>query len=320
MARPEVAGELLLPTLSPLPSPALPEACELVGLVRTPKPGPGAADPGVAPSIKGALPVYEAGYNRGIVARELRRMWERGGFVGVMQGVGGPLARAAIVELMRRAESPTFRWEGGELAYLTSWSVVLSRASAGPLGFRLANVLSKLSSERSVEIPIARAFARRFSGLRVLEVGNVMSSYMRLPPQWDVIDRYEVAPGVRNEDIVTVPAESTYDAVISISTLEHVGWDEPNPDPKMFRRAITNACRFLRPGGEALITVPLHYNPGVDEWAGAGSPDGFRFRVLVPVGRWGSWTEVEAGPDRVGGRSLLVVRYRAPPAPPPDPG
>src|SRR5579872_7186960 len=56
-------------------------------------------------------------------------------------------------------------------------------------------------NERAVEIPIAREFIAQSRGGNVLEVGNVLSHYG--PVQHDVLDKYEKAEGVINEDVCT---------------------------------------------------------------------------------------------------------------------
>jgi hypothetical protein len=38
-----------------------------------------------------------------------------------------------------------------------------------------------------------------------------------------VLDKYEQAPGVINEDVVSFSPPQKYDLIVSVSTLEHVG-------------------------------------------------------------------------------------------------
>ena len=52
-----------------------------------------------------------------------------------------------------------------------------------------------------------------------------------------------------------------YELIISISTLEHVGWDEKPKEPKKFLGAIKNLKnRCLVKGGKIIFTIPLGYN------------------------------------------------------------
>jgi hypothetical protein len=122
---------------------------------------------------------------------------------------------------------------------------------------------STWKTERAVEVPIVRAFLRDRDGRRVLEVGNVLSHYG--PVAHDIVDKYERAPGVLNVDIVDYAPLVRYDLIVSISTLEHVGWDEEPRDPAKLLRAVDHLRALLAPGGRALVTLPLAYNPAMDD-------------------------------------------------------
>jgi SAM-dependent methyltransferase len=119
-----------------------------------------------------------------------------------------------------------------------------------------------VQNERAVELPIAWAAASRCAPDRVLEIGNVLAHYY--PIKHQVLDKYEVAPGVINADVVDFQPGKQYDLILAISTLEHVGWDEEPRDPPKFRRAVANLTSLLAPGGTLLITLPVGYNSEVD--------------------------------------------------------
>jgi SAM-dependent methyltransferase len=119
-----------------------------------------------------------------------------------------------------------------------------------------------LDNERAVEIGLARSFLRNRSG-DTLEVGNVLSTYMVF--SHDVVDKYEQGAGVLNEDVVTYSPEKKYDTIITLSTLEHVGWDEQPEDPAKVSVAIERLKKLLKPDGRMLVTMPLGYNPHVDQ-------------------------------------------------------
>src|SRR5215207_4369431 len=94
-------------------------------------------------------------------------------------------------------------------------------------------------SERAVELPIAWRRVRRTDATSTLEIGNVLSNYF--PVRHLVVDKYERVPGVINEDVVDFSPPGKYDLIVSISTLEHVGWDPPEPrDPLKLLRAVDN--------------------------------------------------------------------------------
>lgn len=124
------------------------------------------------------------------------------------------------------------------------------------------------TTERAVEVPVARRVLERHAGGRVLEVGNVLSHYG--PVEHEVIDRYERAEGVANVDVLGLPARPEYDLVLTISTLEHVGRDEVPRDPARAVAALEHLRRLLKPGGELFATVPVGYNPELDRALAAG--------------------------------------------------
>jgi hypothetical protein len=85
-------------------------------------------------------------------------------------------------------------------------------------------------NERAVEVPIIWNIVKKYKRKRILEVGNVLSHYY--PIRHEILDKYEKAPGVINLDVVDFKPAKKYDLIISISTLEHVGWDEKPKEPK----------------------------------------------------------------------------------------
>jgi hypothetical protein len=117
-------------------------------------------------------------------------------------------------------------------------------------------------TERSLEIPIVRRIMEEYRGRSILEVGNVLSHYF--PCTHDVLDKYEKADGVVNEDIVDYRPAKRYDLIASISTLEHVGWDEQPRNPVKVLDAFENLRNLLAPGGRIVITFPLGYNPALE--------------------------------------------------------
>lgn len=84
-------------------------------------------------------------------------------------------------------------------------------------------------NERAVDIPIIWEIVKKSQKKRILEVGNVLSHYF--PANHDIVDKYELAKGVINQDIVDFTACHKYDLIVSISTLEHVGYDEKRKEP-----------------------------------------------------------------------------------------
>lgn len=138
------------------------------------------------------------------------------------------------------------------------------------------------SNERAVEIPIARRYLDEVPPERVLEVGNVMSHYQ--PVRHQVLDKFERRPGVINADITEYRPGRDYDLILSISTFEHIGFDDdPGPGSAQKILAAINHCRqLLASGGRLVLTAAPSYNREFDELfadnrAGA-SRLGFLFR------------------------------------------
>jgi SAM-dependent methyltransferase len=163
--------------------------------------------------------------------------------------------------------------------------------------------LTTWRTERCVEIPLALEALERHLGGHMLEIGNVLAHYGR--GGHDVVDKYERGEGVLNVDVLDHRPSESYDLVLAVSTLEHVGFDEPETlDPEKPGRALEHLVGLLAPGGELLVTIPLGYNPHVDEALAAG---GLRFDDLGFLKRVSSstWREVTAG-------EVATARYGKP--------
>lgn len=147
-------------------------------------------------------------------------------------------------------------------------------------------------NERAVEIPIARGFLAGIPAEKVLEIGNVLSHYG--PVAHQVVDKYEKAEGITNADVCDFKSEKKYGLILSISTLEHVGWDEEPKDESKVLRAFENLRSLLEPEGRLLVTIPLGYNPSLDRMIGEGR---IRFAETVYLKknpRRNNWKEVNA--------------------------
>lgn len=144
-------------------------------------------------------------------------------------------------------------------------------------------------NERAVEVPIARAHLEAHRGQAVLEVGNVLSHYIEVDHA--VLDKYESAPGVVNLDAVDFDPGITYDLIISVSTLEHVGWDESPREPDKALAAIENLAGLLAPGGELVATAPLGLNPDFDALVAGGRIPFTELRALRRVRGTNRWVE-----------------------------
>ena len=121
-------------------------------------------------------------------------------------------------------------------------------------------------NERAVEVPIVLDYMKEFRGRRggtVLEVGNVLNHYYR--HYFTILDKYEVGEGIINEDAATYTPSRKFDLILSVSSLEHIGWDESMGSPFKILEAIDNLKRnCLTSEGKMLATMPVGYNPYLD--------------------------------------------------------
>ena len=120
-------------------------------------------------------------------------------------------------------------------------------------------------NERAVFIPIFWDIVKRYQeqNKRILELGNMLSYVYDV--KHDVLDKYEIAEGVINEDVAEFHPSKQYDLIISILTLQVVGWDEKPRDPMKTLHAINNLKNILAPGGQLILALGLGYNTEMDK-------------------------------------------------------
>lgn len=191
--------------------------------------------------------------------REAREAVHRGAEVGAV--------------LRRRALGPrTFSFDGASYPYFyhrynTTWR-----------------------NERVVEVPIAQRAVADAVGRKILEVGNVLAHYGEV--RHVVVDKYERAPGVINADAIDHRTDDRYDLIVSVSTIEHVGFDEEPRDATKTLRVVEHLRTLLAPGGRMLVTVPLGYNPDLDAMLREGKFPFTRIRTLKRISADNRWQEV----------------------------
>jgi len=197
--------------------------------------------------------------------------------------IGGPrLARYA-------RQNETFTLNGAEFPYFYSWD-----------NWTWLN-------ERTVEIPIALAALAAVSADQVLEVGAVMPHYTAVSHR--VVDKYEDGPGIEQADILDLHADQQYDLVLSISTVEHVGWDETPRDPGKALLAIERLKDFVAPGGELLVTLPVGYHPPLEAALQTNAEMFTSVEALRCSRRSRTWSQVT--PDSAAGVSYDFLTYSA---------
>jgi SAM-dependent methyltransferase len=224
----------------------------------------GSSVPGLTPKIKKWMQIVEETYHGQ-------------GFGGVLR-IGGWLTTITLSQRCHKSfNSPArFAFQNRKYRYFCHW---YNQAYA---------------NERTVEIPIVCEIVRSYRGKRILEVGNVLSHHYAV--DHEIIDKYEAAPKVINEDIATFKPEGRkYDLIFSISTLEHVGTSEIAPDPMKPLRAIENLRQLLAPGGIIAITIPVGQNPHLDTLLRENRILFTRRTCMKRVSWDNQWQQVELG-------------------------
>jgi len=145
-------------------------------------------------------------------------------------------------------------------------------------------------NERAIEVPIIWDIVKKSKG-KILEVGNVLSHYYSV--SHDIVDKYEKAKDVINQDIVDFRPSITYDLIISISTLEHVGWDEiPREQGKILLALDNLKLNCLAPSGKMVITLPLGQNSELDNFLSEDKIDIGKQYYLKRISKFNEWIEV----------------------------
>ncbi|MFC7497474.1 MULTISPECIES: hypothetical protein [unclassified Nocardioides] len=207
------------------------------------------------------------------IARRLLAFGRDRGFLRVLRScVGWAVGWVAGRPRAGRVSRTTFRWDGRDVPYFSH-----------RYNYTWLN-------ERAVEVALALEVLGEHDGQDVLEIGNVLGHYA--PVDHVVVDRYERAPGVMNVDVVDLELDRKFDLVLAVSTLEHVGLDEETKDPAKAGRAVDRLRSFLKPGGLLWVTLPVDYNPDLDQQVRTGELGFTRLRALRRDDHRNRWREV----------------------------
>lgn len=117
-------------------------------------------------------------------------------------------------------------------------------------------------NERAIEIPFFIDCISGFNPKQILEVGNTLSHYFS--SSHTVVDKYETARGVKNIDVLNFHPSKQYECIFAISTVEHIGWHEPEARAPKAIEAITHLRRLLSKTGTLVISFPIGVNPALD--------------------------------------------------------
>jgi SAM-dependent methyltransferase len=173
-------------------------------------------------------------------------------------------------------------------------------------------------NERAVEVPFILSMIQSCDPEDTLEIGNVLSHFSSV--SHTVVDRFEKASGVVNVDVIDYHPQKKYNLIVSISTLEHVGWDERPRQQGKAIQAISHLQQLLKPGGKLVFTVPVGYNCWLDQAIRAGEVQYSMCYCLQRISRDNRWREVDC--DMIAGVSyghpfhaangLFICEYQRP--------
>lgn len=139
--------------------------------------------------------------------------------------------------------------------------------------------------ERMIEVPIGQCLLKEAKPGRTLEIGNVLSHYF--PVNHTVLDKYEKAPGVINADIIDYRPEQAFDLILSISTFEHIGFDDDAPESSgtKISACVQHTRTLLSAEGRLFLTFPTGYNPDLDQLLASRALDARRMDCYRRLGR-----------------------------------
>jgi hypothetical protein len=149
------------------------------------------------------------------------------------------------------------------------------------------------NDERAVEIPIICKYVSENNENNILEIGNVLKHYFN--KNHDIVDKYEKGKGVTNEDVVNFQTPNRYKLIVSISTLEHVGWDETPRNPEKIFKALSNLKNLLVPGGKLVVTIPIGHNTVLDKYLKEGEVKFTENYYLKRISKSNKWIELKSG-------------------------
>ena len=112
-------------------------------------------------------------------------------------------------------------------------------------------------------MPIILEYYNNHYPEHILEVGAVLSHY--ISPKHTVIDKFETNPHVLTADAITYSPSKKFKLIVSISTIEHIGWDDDPFKPELVLDAIINLKKLLTSDGLLIVTAPIGYNSFLDK-------------------------------------------------------
>jgi len=181
-----------------------------------------------------------------------------------------------------------------------------------------------------MEIPIIwhaiQDHLKSYPNAKILEVGNVMAHYFphyvleyQKKSSWDIVDKYErpreYNVKIINEDIVQFNPNKKYSFIFSISTLEHIGFQEhlyggePIFEPDKILKAFDNMVNLLDEHGTMIVTVPIGENPYLDKMLAGSRLKFTETYAMMKIGRnqWQSVSFEEAINTKKKNTKIVII-------------
>jgi len=208
------------------------------------------------------------------ILKSLKRIFSDHG-VGAFSVIFSHLCEYSFFKYVKKG---SFEFKGRKLPYFYHWYGHTYR------------------TERVVEIPIALDFlaTNDFRSKEVLEVGDVLRNYIPLSyEKYTIVDKYaKDSSVVINQDIVDFKSAKKFDLIISVSTVEHVGWDEEDKMTDKFKVALNHMATLLSDTGKMLVTVPFGYNSDLDKHALRNGFQKHTITVMNRISKDNRWKEL----------------------------
>ncbi len=172
---------------------------------------------------------------------------------------------------------------------------------------------SSWATERIVEVAVAKRYINENKNKKILELGNVLFQFIDIT--WDVVDKYEKGKDVINEDIIGYKPKEKYDLIVSVSTIEHIGFNEDvgageKPEDFTDNNKSIDAINSLKENclntnGTLIITVPLGYNKEMDKKILENNLGLSEVYFLKRISRLNIWKEISK-------EEIISPRYNYP--------
>jgi len=108
-----------------------------------------------------------------------------------------------------------------------------------------------------------------------------------------VVDKYEQSPGIHSIDFLEFHLPKLFDGFISVSTLEHIGWDEEPREIDKVKYCIEKIRECVTSTRRVFVSFPLGYNDYLDGLVRNKELPFEKTASLVRVDEDQNWKEVE---------------------------